>query len=106
MKKGKLKATAGWADVIGHRASCGTVTIRWLSALPSADQAAEISRLQRENKRLRMEREILKNCPAPGAPVRGRNSLVLSSAAGRVAAVGLLEAQSPLKNMVHGRMRT
>jgi hypothetical protein len=29
--------------------------------------------------------------------VRGRNSLVLSSAAGRVAAVRLLEAQSPLK---------
>src|SRR6476620_12123849 len=31
-----------------------------------------------------------------GAPVRRRNSLVLSSAAGRVAAVRLLEAQSPL----------
>jgi transposase len=52
-----------------------------------ADHAAEIARLQRENERLRMERDILKNCPAPGAPVRGRNSLVLSSAAGRVAAV-------------------
>jgi transposase-like protein len=31
------------------------------AALPSADQAAEISRLQRENERLRMERDILKN---------------------------------------------
>ena len=30
------------------------------AALPSADQAAEISRLQRENERLRMERDILK----------------------------------------------
>jgi len=73
---------------------------------PSADHAAEIARLQRENERLRMERDILKNCPALGAPVRGRNSLVLSSAAGRIAAARLLEAQSPLKNMVHGCMRT
>jgi transposase len=76
------------------------------ATLPSADHAAEIARLQRDNERLRMERDILKNCPAPGAPVRGRNSLVLSSAAGRVAAVRLLEAKSPLKNMVHGCMRT
>ncbi|WP_108522610.1 transposase [Bradyrhizobium algeriense] len=30
-----------------------------------ADHAAEIARLQRENERLRMERDILKNCPAP-----------------------------------------
>jgi len=76
------------------------------ATLPSADHAAEIARLQRENERLRMERDILKNCPAPRAPVRGRNSLVLFSGAGRVAAVRLLEAQSPLKNMVHGCMRT
>src|SRR5215475_5087534 len=31
----------------------------------SADQAAEIARLRQENERLRMERDILKNCPAP-----------------------------------------
>ena len=31
------------------------------ATLPSADQAAEIARLQRENERLRMERDILKN---------------------------------------------
>src|SRR5438105_3961791 len=30
-----------------------------------ADQAAEIARLRQENERLRMERDILKNCPAP-----------------------------------------
>ena len=30
------------------------------AALPSADQAAELARLQRENERLRMERDILK----------------------------------------------
>jgi transposase len=76
------------------------------ATLPSADHAAEIARLQRENERLRMERDILKTVQRRGPPVRGRNGLVLSSAAGRVAAVRLLEAQSPLKNMVHGCMRT
>jgi transposase len=30
------------------------------ATLPSADNAAEIARLQRENERLRMERDILK----------------------------------------------
>src|SRR3982074_2838668 len=30
-----------------------------------ADQAAEIARLRQENERLRMERDILKNCPGP-----------------------------------------
>jgi len=76
------------------------------ATLPSADHAAEIARLQRENERLRMERDILKNCPGPWQPVRGRNIIVLISAAGRVAAVSLLEAFSPLKNVVHGCMRT
>jgi len=52
------------------------------ATLPSADHAAEIARLQRENERLRMERDILKNGPECGAPVRRRNSLVLSSVAG------------------------
>ena len=35
------------------------------AALPSADQAAEVARLQREIERLRMERDILKNYSAP-----------------------------------------
>ena len=35
------------------------------ATLPSADHAAEIARLQRENGRLRMERDILKNYSAP-----------------------------------------
>src|SRR6266851_1217078 len=65
------------------------------ATLPSADHAAEIARLQRENERLRMERDILKNYPALWCACAGRNSLVVSSAAGRVAAVRLLEAQSP-----------
>jgi len=38
--------------------------------LPSADQAAEITRLQRENERLRMERDILKESIAIFAGVQ------------------------------------
>jgi transposase len=40
------------------------------ATLPSADQAAEIARLQRENERLRMERDILKKSIAIFARVR------------------------------------
>src|ERR1700688_4560542 len=40
------------------------------AALPSADQAEKIARLQRENERLRMERDILKKSIAIFAGVR------------------------------------
>ena len=40
------------------------------AALPSADQAAEIARLHRENERLRMERDILKKSIAIFAGTR------------------------------------
>jgi transposase len=40
------------------------------AVLPSADQAAELSRLQRENEQLRMERDILKKSIAIFAGVR------------------------------------
>jgi transposase len=40
------------------------------AALPSADQAAELVRLQRENERLRMERDILKKSIAIFAGTR------------------------------------
>src|ERR1700682_3336332 len=40
------------------------------TTLPSADHAAEIARLQRENERLRMERDILKKSIAIFAGVR------------------------------------
>ena len=40
------------------------------AVLPSADQAAEIARLQQENERLRMERDILKKSIAIFAGVR------------------------------------
>ena len=95
-----------WVEQRGREPTAAPWRPTTQAALPSADQAAEIARLQQENERLRMERDILKNFPARGAPARGRNSLVLSSAAGRVAAVSLLEAQSPLKNVVHGLVRT
>jgi len=38
--------------------------------LPSADQTAEIARLQQENERLRLERDILKKSIAIFAGVR------------------------------------
>jgi transposase len=40
------------------------------AALPSADQAAELARLQRENDQLRMERDILKKSIAIFAGTR------------------------------------
>ena len=41
-----------------------------VATLPSADHAAEIARLQQENERLRMERDILKKSIAIFAGVR------------------------------------
>src|SRR3954452_3729990 len=80
------------------------------ATLPSADQAAEIARLQRENERLRMERDILKNCHGllsrTVVRLRAVETVRANLAPWRVAAVSLLEAQSPLKNVVHGWMRT
>jgi transposase len=49
----------------GHEPTAATRRPITQAALPSADQAAEMARLQREIERLRMERDILKNCPAP-----------------------------------------
>ena len=80
------------------------------ATLPSADHAAEIARLQRENERLRMERDILKNCHGllsrTVVRLRAVETVRANLAPWRVAAVSLLEAQSPLKNVVHGCMRT
>ena len=46
------------------------------ATLPSADHAAEIARLQRENERLRMERDILKVSPLqPRSQSRGRDEI-------------------------------
>jgi len=59
------RSFASVAKELGLRDS---VLRRWLEQReaglePSADHAAETDRLQ--NERLRMERDILKNCPAP-----------------------------------------
>jgi transposase len=75
--------------------------------LPSpADQAAEIARLKRDLDRTRMERDVLKNCRGPAGRLWRIETLRRYLAARRVAAVSLLEAQSPLKNVVHGSLRT
>ena len=51
------------ACVVGRRAAA-------VGSRPSADHAAEIARLQRENERLRMERDILKKSIAIFAGTR------------------------------------
>jgi transposase len=61
-----------WVENRGAGREPTTATQRPITqaALSSADQAAEISRLQRENERLRMERDILKKSIAIFAGVR------------------------------------
>lgn len=66
----------------------------------------EIARLKREVAKLKAERDILKNCPGRLPRLRAIETANVILAAGRVATVSLLEAQSPLKNVVHGCMRT
>ena len=62
-----------------------------LVAAPQADLARENERLRLENRILKEEREILKNCPGLGPPVSGRNGLWYGGG-WRVAADGLLVA--------------
>ena len=62
-----------------------------LVAAPQADLARENERLRLENRVLKEEREILKNCPGLGPPVSGRNGLWYGGG-WRVAADGLLVA--------------
>lgn len=65
----------------------------------------EIERLRREVAKLKAERDNLKNCPAlwHGCAGEKQPSIFLVR---RVAAVSLLRAESPLKHVVHGWMRT
>jgi transposase len=58
---------------------------------PSADLARENERLRLENRILKEEREILKNCPRLSPPVCGRNGLWYARSR-RVTAVSLLVA--------------
>ena len=62
-----------------------------LVAAPQADLARENERLRLENRILKEEREILKNCPGQGPPVRGRNGSWYGGGR-RVAADSLLVA--------------
>jgi transposase len=55
---------------VGHEPTAAPRRTPTQAALPSADQAAEIARLQRENERLRMERDILKKSIAIFAGTR------------------------------------
>ncbi|MGY4353481.1 transposase [Bradyrhizobium sp. GM7.3] len=66
----------------------------------------EIERLRREVAKLKAERDILKNCPALWRACAGLKQPCGIFLARRVAAVSLLEAECPLKNVVHGCMRT
>lgn len=62
-----------------------------LVGAPQADLARENERLRLENRVLREEREVLKNCRRQGPPVCGRNGSCYGSVR-RVAADSLLEA--------------
>ena len=70
----------------------------------------EIAQLKREVAKLKAERDILKNCHGllsrTVVRLRAVETVRANLAPWRVAAVSLLEAQSPLKNVVHGWMRT
>ena len=66
----------------------------------------EIARLKREVAKLKSERDILKNCHGPLTRLRAVETARAILAPRRVAAVSLLEAQFPLKNVLHGWMRT
>ena len=70
----------------------------------------EIAQLKREVAKLKAERDILKNCHGllsrTVVRLREVETVRANLAPWRVAAVSLLEAQSPLKNVVHGCMRT
>lgn len=96
-ERGVSVAQAG-RDLVVMRTCCANgkeVGSDPVQALPGHGQMKpeqlEIERLRREVTKLNAERDILKNYPGRSAPVRDRNSRVLSSAAGRVGAVSLLE---------------
>ncbi len=61
-----------------------------LTSAPQADLARENERLRLENRVLKEERDILKNCRRQGPPVCGRNGSWYGSVR-RVAADSLLE---------------
>ena len=66
----------------------------------------EIAQLKREVAKLKAERDILKKLSRAVARLRAVKTASAILVAWRVAAVSLLEGESPLKNVVHGWMRT
>ncbi len=75
-------------------------------ALTSSERE-ELVRLRRENKRLEMEREILKNRQGRRPTSWTRNSSRLRGTAGLEGAAGcFLEFSNPWKNMVQRALRT
>jgi transposase len=50
-----------WVELRGREPTAASRRPTTQATLPSTDHAAEIARLQRENERQRMERDILKN---------------------------------------------
>lgn len=76
----------------------------------TTDEREELAKLRRENKRLLMERDILKNYLAAygttwGGETRRQSPMLRSPWAG-AAAVSFLVHRSPLKNVVQGTLRT
>jgi transposase len=73
---------------------------------PGVDHEAENRRLKRELARVTEERDILKNRHGPLPACARYKQPVLLLAVRRAVADGLLEGQTPLKNVAHGLMRT
>ncbi len=65
----------------------------------------EIARLKAELSRVRMERDILKNSPGFGPPVRGRNGWCYAAGGGS-RPLAYWWYGTPLKNVARGRLRT
>jgi transposase len=53
-----------WVDKLRHEPALAAWRPTTQATPMSADQASEIARLRQENERLRVEPDILKNCPA------------------------------------------
>lgn len=76
-----------------------------LISAPQADLARENERLRLENRVLKEERDILKNCRRLGPPVRGRNRSWYGAGGGS-RPIAYWWFDTPLKNVARGYLRT